>query len=722
MIKKLNEIKKMDLECGVFSVYDMDGKTTQEIFNQFFAKINDVIDATNASVTLIDYLVNVGLQEEVAEKLIQWLEDGTLKDLVDENVLKDINDKLSKAVNDIQDQRDELEGLMYRMDEGYNAIARKEGCNVKYYGANGDGLTDDTEAIKKTIFAASYEADKTVYIPSGTYLISETIDIPKGVAIIGNAGSVIKYATNNISINLNGSDITIRDIVIDGNDVQTTNAVTNTSEGLSKDITIQNVIFKNFGGTQLNLMEFAKANGVYITNCVFKDISAKQIQLINLHTSSKNIIIKDNKFVNCTGSSGDNYVVNIEETNTRYAVNAIIDSNVFESCVDASIRVNAKNVTITNNTFNIQQGMADNTAILISNSINTKIKNNTYNIDGTFSVLSPIIKGETSKEVIIKGDIVSCGMPITDSSYTKKKHLYVFNDCDVMIDGVTVTGTYHSEAMFELNNMRSAKVKNCNIQLEAGTVPVIVSLTGKSMVEITDNNIEAHKGKSLLISKDINTKGVVKICNNSMTYNSDADTKEHDSIRLENFNSAIIEGNRLKNAITVKDFNALELNNNTLTRLYVESDTYDIKSQNNTFKGNAHRACYELSCHTTQKCKLLSKNNYNESNYRLICFYSAKGNFLDANSMDIKTIDDINSDEVQAHKNEYIAKDSNITTDIYKQCYVKTTQEHPRFTWFSYDQPLIDYRKPNGTIIYNASTGKSSVYITHNGITRVTQL
>ena len=54
MIEKLQEIKNMDLNCGVFSVYDMDGKTTQEIFNQFVTKINDVIDATNASVTLIE--------------------------------------------------------------------------------------------------------------------------------------------------------------------------------------------------------------------------------------------------------------------------------------------------------------------------------------------------------------------------------------------------------------------------------------------------------------------------------------------------------------------------------------------------------------------------------------------------------------------------------------------------------------------------------------------
>ena len=42
--------------------------------------------------------------------------------------------------------------------------------NVKDFGAKGDGVTDDTEAIQNAIYAG-----KTVFLPKGTYLVSKTI-------------------------------------------------------------------------------------------------------------------------------------------------------------------------------------------------------------------------------------------------------------------------------------------------------------------------------------------------------------------------------------------------------------------------------------------------------------------------------------------------------------------------------------------------------------------
>ena len=216
MIEKLQEIKKMDLNCGVFSVYDMDGKTTQEIFNQFFTKINDVIDATNASVTLIEYLVSVGLQEEIAKKLVQWLEDGTLDTIVNEEVLEEINNKVTTALEEVQGQKDKIDAMVYKIEEHFDFIQEKEGYNVKYYGANGDGVEDDTEAIKKALFAVQYEEhNKTVYLPSGVYIVSESLNIPKGVALVGDAKSIIKFNANHIKLNLDGSNILLKDITIE---------------------------------------------------------------------------------------------------------------------------------------------------------------------------------------------------------------------------------------------------------------------------------------------------------------------------------------------------------------------------------------------------------------------------------------------------------------------------------------------------------------------------
>ena len=53
--------------------------------------------------------------------------------------------------------------------------------NVTDYGATGDGTTDDTQAFKNAITAAldhtdRYDAIRIVYVPEGTYLVSESLD------------------------------------------------------------------------------------------------------------------------------------------------------------------------------------------------------------------------------------------------------------------------------------------------------------------------------------------------------------------------------------------------------------------------------------------------------------------------------------------------------------------------------------------------------------------
>jgi len=53
--------------------------------------------------------------------------------------------------------------------------------NVKDYGAKGDGLTDDTKAIQKAIDEVKGIPD-TLYLPNGTYLVSDSVGIFNGKA------------------------------------------------------------------------------------------------------------------------------------------------------------------------------------------------------------------------------------------------------------------------------------------------------------------------------------------------------------------------------------------------------------------------------------------------------------------------------------------------------------------------------------------------------------
>lgn len=57
---------------------------------------------------------------------------------------------------------------------------QKDWTNIKKYGAQGDGITDDTEAIRKAI-----EASDILYFPQGKYRISDTIILKENTQLLG---------------------------------------------------------------------------------------------------------------------------------------------------------------------------------------------------------------------------------------------------------------------------------------------------------------------------------------------------------------------------------------------------------------------------------------------------------------------------------------------------------------------------------------------------------
>jgi hypothetical protein len=72
--------------------------------------------------------------------------------------------------------------------------------NVKdeAYGAEGNGITDDTTAIEAAITAAAV-AGGTVFFPAGRYRITDTIDIPKNVSLLGAGSEITVLAIDNAS-------------------------------------------------------------------------------------------------------------------------------------------------------------------------------------------------------------------------------------------------------------------------------------------------------------------------------------------------------------------------------------------------------------------------------------------------------------------------------------------------------------------------------------------
>lgn len=149
--------------------------------------------------------------------------------------------------------------------------------SVKSYGAKGDGVTDDTNAIKSALNDLVPGVGGTIYFPTGTYIISETILIGGNVTIYGDGvfNSLIKLAANsNCNIISNDENtimyyIKIHDIGLDGN------AQNNTSgSGIllhnASDSQIYNVRIANFkdDGIHFTANDYSLAPMIY--NCFIR--------------------------------------------------------------------------------------------------------------------------------------------------------------------------------------------------------------------------------------------------------------------------------------------------------------------------------------------------------------------------------------------------------------------------------------------------------------------
>ncbi|KAG8911888.1 hypothetical protein FRC00_005638, partial [Tulasnella sp. 408] len=71
----------------------------------------------------------------------------------------------------------------------YADYAADQFASVMDAGAKGDGVTDDTEAIQK--FIKKYAGCKILYFDAGTYTVTDTIEIPSGSIVVGEAWTTV---------------------------------------------------------------------------------------------------------------------------------------------------------------------------------------------------------------------------------------------------------------------------------------------------------------------------------------------------------------------------------------------------------------------------------------------------------------------------------------------------------------------------------------------------
>ena len=219
--------------------------------------------------------------------------------------------------------------------------------NVKDYGAVGDGQTLDQNSIQNAIDAVSSAGGGTVYFPAGTYMLKlqegedSAIICKSNVDLVGEGkgNTILKLDddvtesgsddfTHIIQISPSVSDLTVRDLQVDGNNQERGGGLDLREDLLEcdgKNITLSNLIVKNSNGEGIDCdlaenliinscyVEKCLGNGIHvaedghlgaqITNCQLSECSTARNQgMINLRGSQINV--SNCRCVNKEGQEG----------------------------------------------------------------------------------------------------------------------------------------------------------------------------------------------------------------------------------------------------------------------------------------------------------------------------------------------------------------------------------------------------------------------------------
>lgn len=265
-------------------------------------KITSAQSAANVAQMTVDSHINSPVAHPAQNITYSGKAVGNnVKQAIDglDNRIDSIVSKSGNDITEIVDARGGYPVLAARLDDSDRRLF-EFGLNVKVNGAKGDGVTDDTVAIQKTIDDVNSAGGGVVYIPTGLYRYSKVFKVYNNITIAGSgAGSILKpvdnypvsidpwlaYGCIGNSLSSALKNVTIRDITIDGNNehnpgndlinVQALIFLVSINKNvINENITIDNVIIKNAWGntTQGTFgIMITNASNVRITNCtVFK--------------------------------------------------------------------------------------------------------------------------------------------------------------------------------------------------------------------------------------------------------------------------------------------------------------------------------------------------------------------------------------------------------------------------------------------------------------------
>ena len=395
------------------------------------------------------------------------------------------------------------------LDNGLMAklVIKDKTVNVKMLGAKGDGVTDDTKALKNA-FKRAKEGD--IYFPKGTYMISDQLWFSNASIIGEGKESIIKamdnYKIGNAMLYVNEANkFSIKNITLSGNIEENTR-----EEG-----------FDDIDG--IHMLDIWGSSNVFIDKVNFID---------NVYVAIR--IIKDSSNIKVTNSTFTNVDCGVSTIGSGSIDHMIVENNTFDGHYNSEsvsffgtgtyTNITVNNNTIKNKTYGHAivfgaSGGKTNGAKIINNTINdcsvgirvehandVDILNNKINMENTISLkkggIGILIK-DASNINVIKNTVektVQAGMLIQGCS-----------TCDINSNTIKDSGNLNNDWYFaDIRGVNSDLVfsKNKLIRTDSSLFSYLMNVHGDGGVVIKDNIFE--NGKLLLYSDSSNM-----VCSNN---------------------------------------------------------------------------------------------------------------------------------------------------------------------------------------------------------------
>ena len=356
----INKLNKYDLNCSVFNSYDFDDcMSLNELLCRFFTKINECIEASNKSLNLLEWLHEVGLKQEVVTLLGQWKDDGTLAELISEQILTEIKQNIANnqsAITELQSKDTEhnnsinelkekdtqldteiealkqkdtsLEGDISTINGNIEALKQKDSEHDSSIQSLGDRITTNETSISTLNNKVTELQAKDLSLENGLNELknSSVIKVVKNEIelreALGKHNTIIcDFATLDltqaIEVPSNTRLVSFVNTVVKNSSGNLDNLMRNKSNGGggytgSKNIIIDGFVFDGLDRetTGLTLLGIGHAQNVEITNCTFQNLHIWHMIELN---ACKNATIKYNSFSNYgTRGTGASEVIQLD--------------------------------------------------------------------------------------------------------------------------------------------------------------------------------------------------------------------------------------------------------------------------------------------------------------------------------------------------------------------------------------------------------------------------